>query len=754
MDKIKRSHSQPSAFKRRCDARAKLLLLCVMLVACGLPAGTDVGEPVSQRPDIGLRPGELMPGGWLPQDRTQRCQLPPAPPLGNMELEPVLGPEFVERVLWVGAVPANDGQLWALEQGGKVIEVTGNQSPRTILDLRVSRTGNEEGLLGLAVHPNFKQTGHVYIYYSAAQPRRSVLSRFTYDNATQVVDITSQVEMMTIEQPFGNHNGGDIHFGPDGYLYVSLGDGGGAGDPYGHGQDTTSLLGSVLRIDVDAEDPNCMKAYSIPADNPFAQSGCGNELDTDRPEIWAWGLRNVWRMSFDVATGILWGGDVGQDRKEEISLIEGGLNYGWNPVEADICYQSGCMTTAFAPPIHTYTHDEGESVTGGLVYRDNDLPELWGQYVFGDYESGRIWALNDAGTAQLLAESRRKISSFGIGTNGELLVASFNGGIERLVRANPDPNLPIFPTRLSDTGCTSLTAEDAQAANLLPYFVNYPFWSDGVSKSRYVALPPSGEIVFEDAKPPTFPVGTVIVKNFYIQGSSARPFPIETRLIHREANYWSAFTYQWNPEGTDASLVTAPTQVTLNHQGQSFNWQLMDRTQCDKCHIQEQGYALGLSLNQLSRMVDYPDGEREQVRAWIDAGYASQSGSAPPPFPMPLDQPGDAELEQQVRVYLHVNCASCHQPDGPGDAEIDLRLDTPFSEMGLCNVRTDRDLVDTTDGYLLKPGVPDESILYLRLNRRDEQQMPPLGSNQIDRNGASIVQAWILSLTECNTPTL
>ncbi len=358
-------------------------LFTLLMNGCGLP-GADVAEPLSERPDVGLRPGEAIPIGWLPQDRTQRCTLPPAPPLGNMDLETVREPAAVQRPLWVGWVPVDGGQLWVLEQGGKILDITPDNGPRLVLDLSVSRTGNEEGLLGLAIHPNFSQTGYVYVYYSAAQPRRSVLSRFTYSAASQTIDRASESVVISVEQPFGNHNGGDIHFGPDGYLYISLGDGGGAGDPYGHGQDTTSLLGSVLRIDVDTEDPGCMKAYGIPSDNPFVESGCGNEVDSDRPEIWAWGLRNVWRMSFDPATGMLWGGDVGQDRKEEISIIEGGLNYGWNPVEADICYQAGCMTDAFAPPVHTYTHDQGESGTGGVVYRGNDLPELWGPYVFGD----------------------------------------------------------------------------------------------------------------------------------------------------------------------------------------------------------------------------------------------------------------------------------------------------------------------------------------------------------------------------------
>ncbi len=306
---------------------------------------------------------------------------------------------------------------------------------------------------------------------------------------------------------------------------------------------------------------------------------------------------------------------------------------------------------------------------------------------------------------------------------------------------------------MSETGCTSLSTDDAQAANLLPYFVNYPFGSDGDAKTRYVALPSSGQISFQDALPPSFPIGTVIVKNFYLQGSSARPFPIETRLIHRETNYWSAFTYQWTVDGTDANLVTSPTNVSLNHQGQSFTWQFMDRTQCDKCHIQQQGYALGLSLSQLSRMVHYGDENQEQINAWVDAGFATRSGIAPSAFPPPVEQVEASDLDTQVRVYLHVNCASCHQPDGPGDAEIDLRVTTPFVDMGLCDVTTDRDLVDTVEGKLLKPGAPTESILYQRLNRRDEQQMPPLGSNQIDQKGVALIEAWILSIANCPTPT-
>ena len=453
-------------------------------------------------------------------------------------------------------------------------------------------------------------------------------------------------------------------------------------------------------------------------------------------------------MSFDSATGLLWAGDVGQDQKEEISVLEQGFNYGWKPVEADICYQPGCALMDFVPPVHSYDHSEGESVTGGLVYRGTQLPELWGQYVFGDYESGKIWALNENGDVQVLSDSRRKIASFGMSPQGDLLVASFNGGIERLARSNPDPNLPPFPRLLSETGCESMSVESARDANLLPYFVNYPFWSDGLSKSRYVALPPAANITFQDAEPPNFPVGTVIVKNFYVEGANGQPYPIETRLIHKEQEQWSAFTYVWNADGTDAELLESPRTIDVFVRGNNVRWPLLSRAQCDKCHIQGQGYALGLSLEQLTRPVRYPDGELSQVDAWVEGGLARQAGTPPAPFPAPTTTPVDLHL--QARTYLHVNCASCHEPNGPGDAEIDLRYTTPFSDMGLCEVVSDRDTLDTEEGYLLKPGSPENSILFQRMNRRDKHQMPPLGSSQIDPDGVAIIQAWIESIESCS----
>ena len=292
-----------------------------------------------------------------------------------------------------------------------------------------------------------------------------------------------------------------------------------------------------------------------------------------------------------------------------------------------------------------------------------------------------------------------------------------------------------------------MTEDDAKATNLLPYFVNYPFWSDGLSKSRFISLPPTGTIDFEGTKTPNFPVGTVLIKNFFLTGANGRPFPIETRLTHREATTWSAFTYRWNSEGTDAMLVQTPEYVPISLGLSSFDWPLLSRTQCDKCHVQAQGYALGLSLEQLSRPIQYDDGVAEQVQAWVDAGFATLTGNRPAAFQAPSQTEND--LTKQARTYLEVNCASCHQPNGPGDAEIDLRYTTSFARMGLCNVVTDRDTLDTPNGVLLVPGSPEDSVLYRRMNRRDDKQMPPIGSSVVDREGVSIIRRWIESLETC-----
>ena len=354
-----------------------------------------------------------------------------APPLETLRLEPLWADrEFREPT---NLVQAHDGRLLVTEQDGRVwafdpsvSEVPAATEFLNITD-RVSSRRSEEGLLGLALDPADEQ--FLYVYYSAADPRRSVVSRFTLAADQSRVDPDSELVILEVGQPYANHNGGQIAFGPDGHLYIGLGDGGSAGDPLGSGQDTSTLLGSILRIDVSQATPE--RPYAIPSDNPFASGG-------GRGEIWAYGLRNPWRFSFDRATGELWAGDVGQNRWEEIDLIQRGANYGWNRLEGNHCFSArDCDRTGTVPPVWEYSLDgQPCSVIGGYVYRGAAIPWLRGVYVYGDFCTGEVFGLRYADGQviehQRLADTRRRIMSFAEDYEGELYLLSQKSGIYRL----------------------------------------------------------------------------------------------------------------------------------------------------------------------------------------------------------------------------------------------------------------------------------------------------------------------------------
>lgn len=327
-------------------------------------------------------------------------------------------------------------QVWyVVEKSGRVLRLQqlGDAIQQTVfadLRKRVDAEPSEAGLLGMALDPAFAQTGRVYFSYTrSGSPLTSVLSRWQSRDGGQSIDPSSEKILLEVEQPYRNHNGGDVHFGPDGFLYWGLGDGGAAGDPRGNGQDTRTLLGSLLRLDVSGDG-----GYRIPPDNPLVKGG-------GRPEIFAYGLRNPWRWSFDRRSGDLWLADVGQNAWEEINLIQPGGNYGWNLREGAHCYSGDCRRDDLLEPVAEYSHAEGCSVTGGYVYRGDAVPALQGVYLFGDYCSGRIWGLFRAGNgryhSQLLLESGLNIASFGEDAAGEVYVIDLGGKIFRIVNATP-----------------------------------------------------------------------------------------------------------------------------------------------------------------------------------------------------------------------------------------------------------------------------------------------------------------------------
>ena len=368
------------------------------------------------------QPVSPAPGPTETQAEDPRPQ-PFRPRNVSLDLEAVA--EGFEAPLGVTHAGDGSGRLFVVEQTGSIhILSDGEVLDEPFLDVGESIVaGGEQGLLGLAFHPAHRRNGRFFINYTDVNGD-TVVAEVQTSNDPNIADAGSVTPLLQIDQPFANHNGGHLAFGPDGYLYIATGDGGSAGDPEGNGQNTDALLGKLLRVDVDSGDP-----YGIPEDNPFAGGG-------GAPEVWAYGLRNPWRFSFDTETDELWIADVGQGDFEEINKSRpdrGGLNYGWNVMEGRECFEGGdCDPDDTVLPISGYTHDSGCSVTGGYVYRGTESPALTGGYIFGDYCSGAIWGI-DARTRNFtdpveLMQSGLSISSFGLDEDGELYLTDLNGG--------------------------------------------------------------------------------------------------------------------------------------------------------------------------------------------------------------------------------------------------------------------------------------------------------------------------------------
>ncbi|MEO1576206.1 MAG: PQQ-dependent sugar dehydrogenase, partial [Pseudomonadota bacterium] len=369
---------------------------------------------------------------------------PPAPPEDvRVRIEPTFAALGFDQPLAAMQAPGDDSRWFVVERTGRVY-VFDNDPMTTTRALFADLTGTifigapEAGLLGMAFHPDFSNNGQVFLSFTTSgAPLVSNVVRYTVTAGGLAIDPASAQTVLTVLQDFTNHNGGHLAFGQDGFLYIGMGDGGSANDPNDRAQTDSTLLGKLLRIDVDSATP-----YAIPADNPFAgNANCVQGFGGAAcPEIFALGFRNPWRFSIDRGTGDIWLGDVGQNRFEEIDVVVAGGNYGWRIREGDQCQTppSGCPTAGLTDPVHVYGRAEGVSVTGGFVYRGTDIPVLVGQYVFGDFGSGRIFAIpNDATLAtpaEDLADTALSISSFAEGNDGELLVIDFGGGgLHRIV---------------------------------------------------------------------------------------------------------------------------------------------------------------------------------------------------------------------------------------------------------------------------------------------------------------------------------
>ena len=399
--------------KQRNSRLLKILVFITLVVplwtACAQTSGSD-------------DPGDGSSGG-------------PTPDVVEVRLEPVV--TGLNQPLDLVNAGDGTGRLFVVEQAGRVrVLQNGTLTNEPFLDISdKTEGGGEQGLLGLAFHPDYVDNGLFYVNYTDLQDN-TVVAEYQVSADPARADADSETVLLTIPQPYRNHNGGDLAFGPDGYLYIATGDGGSGGDPLDSGQSLDTHLGKLLRIDVNGGDAAGGTPYAVPADNPFVNTAGA------LPEIWAYGLRNPWRFSFDRDTGDLYIGDVGQNAFEEIDFQNadsaGGENYGWNVMEGFHCYNAdSCDESGLVLPIAEYPHSEGKSVTGGYVYRGAAIPELVGQYVYGDFGSGRVWRAqqqNGEWTSELLLESGLNIAGFGTDEAGELYVVAINGGVYRLTK--------------------------------------------------------------------------------------------------------------------------------------------------------------------------------------------------------------------------------------------------------------------------------------------------------------------------------
>jgi uncharacterized repeat protein (TIGR03806 family) len=749
-------------------------------------------RPPLDRADAKLRPDidmHRLPKQFKPVD-TQSVMGSPNP----LPLEPRRAFPNLTFQRPVEATYANDSsnRLFVVEQRG-VIYVFENREDvaekQIFLDIQkvVSREGNEEGLLGLAFHPDFESTHEFFVYYST-RPRASVISRFkvSKENPNQA-DRDSEEELMRIDQPYSNHNGGSLRFGPDGYLYIGLGDGGLADDPHSHAQNLSTLLGSILRIDVNTKENGL--AYAIPQDNPFV------DHPDARGEIWAYGLRNVWRLAFDQKTGQLWAGDVGQDRVEEINLIVKGGNYGWNIREG---FQPFAPSTQHKPmdlldPLVEYARQDGQSVTGGLVYRGRELTEFQGDYFYGDYLSGNVWSLkseNDTRISNILvAETGLEIAAFGEDAHGRMLLCAFDGNLYELRHRELDRQKTAerFPRRLSQTGLFASVPDNQPVAGAIPYEMNVPFWSDYAVKDRYLVLPEQKAVGFDERDKWKFPVGTVFIKTFWMHMNRVHmedPKRLETRLLVRAPHGWEPYTYVYNDDQTEAFLLegamTKPVEIRTEQGLITQPYYFPSRSDCFACHTKAEGFVLGMTTRQLNRTLHYR-GDSENQIAMLDRLEIFENGLKKAvtdleTFPQwsfgnfdrsEADKPNDrgeseagthpltipnGDKDELARAWLEVNCAVCHRPAGIAPHERDLRFHAPQDQLRLIGQKPRQGQLSPPGSQLIKPASPFESELFLRINRRGPRQMPPLATHAIDPIANEVIRQWIQEMEARDAP--
>jgi putative heme-binding domain-containing protein len=683
--------------------------------------------------------------------------------------------------LELAAVPGTD-RLLVVERRGKILSVPLHESAESageVLDLLPIQP-KLDNAYGVVLHPRYRENRQMFVCYAMpdGQPDGTRVSRFTL-TSLDPLEADPKSEEIVLTWRSGGHNGGNLQFGPDGFLYISTGDAGPAAPPdlYATGQDVTELAGSILRIDVDRREGG--KNYRVPPDNPWAATnGSGAQplspplapaTATPRPELWAYGLRNPWKISFDPANGNLWCGDVGWEMWEMVHLITRGGNYGWSAYEGAQPIKPQLLNplAPVTPPVVAHAHSEAASITGGFVYRGKRFPELMNAYIYGDYVTGKIWALWHDGRQitrhEEIADTPHAIVTFGQPDDGEIYYLHYAGpdtALHRLERNPQAAGVAGFPRKLSATGLFSDIARQQPAPGVIPFSISNPMWEDGTTATHTIALRDTSTIVTtvksqrdrrsNNARAEyttTWPKDAVLTRTILLGRLAIAPKdaakPIETQVLHYDGETWNAYSYRWNEAGTDADLVPAdgaevtfpvPTDPQAIVAGsREYTWRFQSRAECLRCHNSRTPYALAFHPVQLR------SGGARQMHALIDAGIVDAN------FFEQTRVVSESSIGENAsaRAVLQANCAHCHTAHAGGSVSVFFGQELLTGQMNLVNAPPQQGGFGLEDPKLVVPGDPWSSILAIRMAKTGNGHMPLIGARDVDVHGLRVVEDWI-----------
>lgn len=656
------------------------------------------------------------------------------------------------------------GSNWALllDQKGRLHGIDRSQSrpPQVIGDL-LPAVGREGEAYSLEFHPGYATNRFVYaaLWASGAKPQEVRIVRFELQSGNPPTLVTDSAKTI-VAWPSNGHNGCDIHFGPDGMLYFSAGDSASPvpPDPHETGQRLDDFLSSIMRIDVDR--PAAGKAYSVPADNPFVNTPGA------RPEIWAYGFRNPWKMSFDPRDGALWVGDVGWELWELIFRIDhGGFNGGWSVVEGPHSVHPTWPKgpTPISPPAHAVSHIEATSITGGFVYRGRKLPELRDAYIYGDWAMSRLWALwwkdGKMEKVQELAVTPHQIVGFAEDHEGELYYLDYrDGGIYELRPNSQRGDGRNFPRRLSETGLFASVKNHQLAPGVEAFDIAVPMWNDHATAVRAAAFPGTSRARWKNDYLET-PTNAVLLRTVSMEMTAGDPKSarrLETQLLHFDGLAQRAYTYRWNEAQTDAELVGkdgAEEVLNIVDAGapggrREQRWRYHSRAECIRCHMvrvaELHGNLNAFEPHQLASARG--GGGSTELERLIGKGLIERGEPAARFAKLVNPHDEAAPIEQRARSYLHANCAHCHKPDAGGAVAMYWPINFEPERLKAIDVKPARGEFGIADARIVSAGRPEESALVYRILTSGSGRMPIIGSREVDDHGAGLVAGWIASL--------